>query len=119
MKTRDQRNRSRGLASRLASRRKGGLTLLSFGAVVLGALALCANAPVANAAPSDCAKLLGLKRKDTTITEATVIPAAGDVPEYCRVQGGLEKVILFEVALPTAVWNSKLYYVGGGGYNGS
>src|SRR3990172_2979371 len=119
MKTRDQRNRSRDLASRFAARRRGGLTLRWFGAVVLGSLALSAIATVANAAPSDCAKLLGLKRKDTTITEAAVVPAAGDVPEYCRVQGGLEKVILFEVALPTTAWNNKLFYMGGGGYNGS
>ena len=119
MKTRHQRNRSRGLASRFASRRRGGLSLRWFGAVVLGSLALCVNATVASAAPSDCAKLLGLKRKDVLITEATIVPAAGEAPEYCRVQGGLEKVILFEVALPTTAWNNKLFYVGGGGYNGS
>ena len=41
------------------------------------------------------------------------------MPEYCRVQGGLETVILFEVALPTKAWNNKFFYVGGAGYNGS
>jgi hypothetical protein len=69
--------------------------------------------------PADCAKLLNLKLKDMVITEAAVIPAKGDVPEICRVQGGLETVILFEVSMPTSVWNNKLFYVGGGGYNGS
>ena len=34
-------------------------------------------------------------------------------------QGGLETVILFEVSLPTSVWNGKFFYVGGAGYNGS
>jgi hypothetical protein len=69
--------------------------------------------------PVDCSKLFGMNLRDTVITEATVIAAKGDVPEYCRVQGGLETVILFEVALPTTAWNNKFFYVGGGGYNGS
>jgi hypothetical protein len=73
----------------------------------------------ASAEAADCSKLLGLKLKDTVITEATVIAGKGEVPEYCRVQGGLETVILFEVALPTKAWNNKFFYVGGGGYNGS
>ena len=68
---------------------------------------------------TDCSKLLKLNLKDTLITEAAVIPAKGDTPEYCRVQGGLETVILFEVSMPTTTWNDKLFYVGGGGYNGS
>jgi len=63
--------------------------------------------------------MLGLKLKDTVITAAAVIAAKDDVPEYCRVQGGLESVILFEVALPTKAWNNKFFYVGGAGYNGS
>ena len=115
MKTRGQRKSSQGSAPG----GKGCLSLLSFGAVVLVGLVLGTNAEASSRPVSDCAKLIGLKLKDTAITEATVVPAAGDVPEYCRVQGGLEKVILFEVALPTAVWNNKLFYVGGGGYNGS
>lgn len=86
-------------------------------------MAILVLAPTPTAAkpmtPADCAKLLSLKLKDTVITEAAVIPAKGDVPEYCRVQGGLETVMLFEVAMPTSAWNNKLFYVGGGGYNGS
>src|SRR5712691_9840614 len=92
-------------------------------ALALAALIALAAAPAPVAAkpmtPADCAKLLNLKLKDTVITEAAVIPSKGDVPETCRVQGGLETVILFEVSMPTAVWNNKLFYVGGGGYNGS
>ena len=87
---------------------------------LLFAILLVPAAPaIAGPSAGDCFKLVSLKLKDTAVTEATIIPARGDVPEYCRVSGGLEKVILFEVALPTAVWNNKLYYVGGGGYNGS
>ena len=90
---------------------------------LLASLALLSMASVPAAAKSmaraDCSKLLDLKLKDTVITEAAVIPAAGEVPEHCRVQGGLETVILFEVSMPTSAWNGKLFYVGGAGYNGS
>jgi hypothetical protein len=91
-------------------------------ALALPVLALLTLVPAAVAnpkAPTDCSKLLKLNLKDTLITEAAVIPAKGDTPEYCRVQGGLETVILFEVSMPTTAWNDKLFYVGGGGYNGS
>lgn len=66
-----------------------------------------------------CADLVNLELKDTTITDAAIIPAKGEIPEYCRVQGGIESVILFEVGLPTSGWNGKFYYSGGGGYNGT
>ena len=91
-------------------------TLLVAFAIILPVLVAIGPA---TAAAADCSTLLGLKLKDTVITEATVVSAKGDVPEYCRVQGGLETVILFEVALPTKGWNNKFFYVGGGGYNGS
>lgn len=97
-------------SSRLPALALAALGFLSFAAAPVAAK------PVAAA---DCARLLSLKLKDTVVTEATVIPAKGDVPEYCRVQGGLETVILFEISMPTSVWNGKLFYVGGAGYNGS
>src|ERR1700688_1690203 len=99
----------------IGSCRKPGVLLASLAAVLFLLLGFGA----APAGATDCSKLLGLKLKDTVITEATVIAAKDDVPEYCRVQGGLETVILFEVALPTKAWNNKFFYVGGGGYNGS
>ena len=49
----------------------------------------------------DCAALVWLALQDTQITSARVIPASGLVPEYCQVLGGVETVILFEVALPS------------------
>ncbi len=101
----------------------GGMLGAPIGALALVTLIALTMAPALAAAkpmtPADCAKLLNLKLKDTIITEAAVMPAKGDVPEICRVQGGLETVILFEVSMPTSVWNNKLFYVGGGGYNGT
>ena len=116
MKSCDQRQQASGFLSGFSrSCNKFAPSLAVFVAVLLASFAF----GPATAAAADCSKLLGLKLKDTVITEAAIIPAKGDVPEYCRVQGGLETVILFEIALPTTVWNNKLFYVGGGGYNGS
>jgi hypothetical protein len=116
MKSRESRQRASGvLRGFITLRKKIGAPPAGLATVLLLSLAFGADP----AAAADCAKLLDLKLKDTVITEATIVPAQGDLPEYCRVQGGLETVILFEIALPTTVWNNKLFYVGGAGYNGS
>ncbi len=74
----------------------------------------------ANADPiATCGRLITLSLPDTDITSARVVAAAGDVPEYCKAEGAIEKVILFEIALPTTAWNGKFFYAGGGGYNGT
>ena len=112
MKSRDPRRRSFGYSQGWIGSWKG------TGAFPAGLFVLLALG-AAPASAADCSNLLELKLKDTVITEATVVAAKGDVPEYCRVQGGLETVILFEVALPTKAWNNKFFYVGGAGYNGS
>ncbi len=74
------------------------------------------------AAAADCAGLGALQLKDTTITSATVIPAAGTLPEYCKVLGSIhnlpQSTILFEVSMPISKWNGKYFVAGGGGYNG-
>lgn len=85
-----------------------------------GAGSRSAGPPIDDAAVdgATCANVIKLSLPDTLITNATVVRATADVPEYCRVLGAIEKVILFEVALPTA-WNGKFFYAGGGGFNGS
>jgi hypothetical protein len=110
---------SRGFELVLCNRKKS----IGLMAPIVAALILLALLPSPAAAkpmrPADCSRLLSLKLGNTIITDATIIPAKGEMPEYCRVQGGLETVILFEVSMPTSVWNEKLLYVGGAGYNGS
>lgn len=64
-----------------------------------------------------CATLSGKSIGGATLTTA-VVPAAAAVPAYCKINGTLDPALNFEVRLPNA-WNGKLYYGGGGGYNGS
>lgn len=95
-----------------------GATLLAAMIFVCGLL--CSPGSVRAA---DCGSLAKLALKDTTISSATVVPAANPVPEYCKVLGSIrnlpQSTIEFEVALPTSKWNGKYFYAGGGGFNGT
>ena len=118
------RKNSRGIL------RQGGRSALLAGLLACGAgvwqpdgpaLAQLPNldAPAPRRPAEDCVGLLNLSLKDTRITSARVVPASGLVPEHCEVLGGVETLILFEVALPTQTWNGRFFFAGGGGYNGN
>ncbi|MGH9835872.1 MAG: tannase/feruloyl esterase family alpha/beta hydrolase, partial [Blastocatellia bacterium] len=64
-----------------------------------------------------CADLRSLTGYEFTVETATLIPAAADVPEHCRVRGQIQPEIRFEVNLP-ATWNRRFYMSGNGGYAG-
>jgi feruloyl esterase len=68
-----------------------------------------------------------LKVSDAHIVSASTIKAAAPLPEFCQVMGyvvtpGLkgepDNKVNFEVDLPTAGWNGKLYFAGGSGFIG-
>src|SRR5689334_6123173 len=64
-----------------------------------------------------CAALSGKTIAGATLA-AVAMPASGAVPTYCKVNGTIAPALNFEMRLPDA-WNGKVYYGGGGGYNGS
>ena len=64
-----------------------------------------------------CRDLRALTSYDFSIDAATLVPAQGGVPEFCRVQGQLLPEVRFEVSLPRA-WNGRLYMFGNGGFAG-
>ncbi len=46
------------------------------------------------------------------LAEVGILPAAGDQPELCRVNGFIEPQVGFEVRMPVKDWNSKLLVTG-------
>ena len=60
----------------------------------------------------------GIPDAITAITESSVVEAAGDLPEYCRVRGTIAPAISFELRLPTKTWNEKFLMQGCGGMCG-
>jgi len=74
------------------------------------------TAPVVTAQAA-CDALSGRTIAGATLT-AVAVPASGAVPTYCKVNGTIAPALNFEMRLPDA-WNGKIYYGGGGGYDGS
>lgn len=73
--------------------------------------------PSLNAAK--CLALTGASVPDATILSAAIVPAAGALPEHCRVLGRINgSEINFAVRMPTTTWNGNLYHEGGGGLVG-
>ena len=58
------------------------------------------------------------KRVADVQLSARVVPHTDAIPGYCKVNGRIAPALNFELRLPQN-WNGKLYYAGGGGYNGS
>ena len=84
------------------------------------ALACCLVAPVLAAQPSpqaQCSSLRALTGYEFSVVTAVLHPAAGNVPEFCRVVGQVQPEVRFEVSLPT-FWNKRLLMAGNGGYAG-
>ncbi|MDR8393532.1 tannase/feruloyl esterase family alpha/beta hydrolase [Aliifodinibius sp. S!AR15-10] len=65
-----------------------------------------------------CQSLADLRIEDTKLLSATVVPASGDLPEYCRVLGYVRPAINFEIRLPTTSWNGKFFMAGCGAFCG-
>jgi feruloyl esterase len=82
------------------------------------AIAVWLSCPVAAQTPGDCGTLEDLKIEDTNLLSSTVVPAADDLPEYCRVLGYVRPAINFEIRLPTKDWNGKFYMAGCGAWCG-
>jgi feruloyl esterase len=75
-----------------------------------------ANQESAVTAQAACQTLSGQIIDSAKLTTA-LIAASGPAPAYCKVSGTIAPKLNFEIRLPQT-WNGKLYYGGGGGYDG-
>jgi feruloyl esterase len=73
--------------------------------------------PVEKTPQEACDALAGKTIGDAALSSATLVAAAGQVGEHCKVAGAIGASLKFEVTLPTE-WNKKLLYAGGGGWDG-
>ncbi|PYR37091.1 MAG: hypothetical protein DMF93_18510 [Acidobacteria bacterium] len=64
-----------------------------------------------------CASLVSLTGYEFAVSTASMVAAAGETPEHCRITGLIPPEIRFELLLPSA-WNGRLYMFGNGGYAG-
>ncbi len=95
----------------------GLLSVVAGGAVLLAACGGSDNNNGGVTAQQACDALAGKTVAGATLTAATVA-ASGPVPTYCKVNGTIAPKLNFEMRLPQT-WNGKVYYGGGGGYNGA
>src|SRR5262245_44956985 len=65
----------------------------------------------------DCGALVSLTGYEFSVETAALVPASGDLPEYCHVTGQILPEARFELSLP-ASWNNRFYMFGNGGYAG-
>lgn len=65
------------------------------------------------------ADFTGVQDAPAYITSASLVPAAGNVPAYCRVQGYVAPQVGFELRLSAEHWNGKFIELGCGGWCGS
>ncbi len=74
------------------------------------------STPSKVSAQTACATLSGKTIGSATLT-TSVVAASGTAPTYCKVSGTIAPSLNLEIRLPDS-WNGKLYYAGGGGYDG-
>jgi feruloyl esterase len=72
----------------------------------------------ADTSPRKTCEAMGMfKAKEIVEIHAISVPAANNIPGYCKVTGMLAPEIAFEVSLPEK-WNSRFYMIGNGGHAG-
>jgi feruloyl esterase len=89
-------------------------------ATLLAAVGIAFLATAAFAGPGDtssCEDLALLDLNNTTITSATHVPPAGNLPGYCEVEATVDPQTDVIVRLPD-VWLHRYLHLGGGGFDG-
>jgi feruloyl esterase len=128
-----QPDSSGALAGRITGLREGDNTLQVFASASAKTAAASLTINRGTGPKISCAAMSGktipasaiaLPTNGAAIKSATLIPASGQVPEYCALVGAISPVdktapdINFQVSIPT-LWNGKSWHSGGGGTNGT
>lgn len=79
-------------------------------------------APTAESLRASCAGYASRSLANGTaqVASAAMVAASGPMPEYCVLQVEMaDSSLRFEARLPVADWNSKIAFLGGGGFDGN
>ena len=88
---------------------------------VAGLLVACGGDGAAGetaSAAQACAGITSQATAGAVGLTAMVVAGTAETPTYCKVNGTIPPALNFELRLPDH-WNGKLYYQGGGGFDGS
>jgi Tannase and feruloyl esterase len=88
------------------------LTMTASSSTIVGATSQAPATPVIS-----CPALTALQLPQIVVTSATLVPAVGSAPEYCRVLATVEPETDIELRLPSA-WAERLLHLGGVGLEG-
>ncbi|WP_461313483.1 DUF6351 family protein [Acinetobacter sp. GN11] len=97
-----------------------GLTLAATAVVLASCGGDSSSVPIqpSDTAQAACNKLLNQEFEGAKVTQVTLVPQTGSVPETCVVRGEMPKELAFEVKMPTT-WNNRVLFMGGGGFDGT
>jgi feruloyl esterase len=101
-----------------ARRRRVTAAVLALAGALLGLAAAAAPPATAGGTPRPvraCADLVGeygIPGAATTVTAATVVPAAGSQPEHCDVRGHVAPAVGFQLELPTRTYSGRYVQYG-------
>jgi feruloyl esterase len=87
---------------------------VSVAAILAGLFIGDSGAKASSAIECEVAALQQKAPSDTTVTSATIVPASGATPEYCRVDARVAtpgNTVNFRLGLPAA-WNGKFLFEG-------
>lgn len=87
--------------------------LLTSVCLALPGIALAADSPA-----DRCDALYLLTDSDHAVGPGVLVPAAGEVPEHCRVRGTIDATIRFEVRMPAEGWTGRFMFHAPGGLAG-
>lgn len=94
------------------------LAVASLAASLLAACGGDGSAGPATSAAQACESVATGTTAGAVNVSAALVAASGATPAYCKVNGTIPPSLNFEMRFPEH-WNGKLYYEGGGGFDGS
>ena len=87
--------------------------------LLISTLSLSFLADVSHASAAKCENLYQLSDFDYAIEPGSIVPAEGDTPAHCQVNGVIDGTIRFQVSMPLEGWKGRMMFLAHGGNSGT